>query len=49
MTTRLRNTMAANAWIKRGRKTSNKERETENRTITKKRRIKRRMRRRRIR
>ena len=36
VTTRLRNTMAANAWFKRDRRASNKEREREIRTITKK-------------
>jgi hypothetical protein len=48
VSTRLRNTMAAHACIKRDRRTSNKEREREIRTITNNRRIKRRMRRRRI-
>ena len=43
VSTRLRNTIAANAWIKRDRRTSNKERERTFRTITNKRRIKRRM------
>ena len=47
VSTRLRNTMAAHAWIKRGRRTSNNEREREIRAITKKRMMKRRMRRRR--
>ena len=49
VSTRLRNTMVANAWIQRDRRTSNNARERKLRTITKKRRIKRRMRRRRIR
>jgi hypothetical protein len=44
VSTRLRNTMVANAWNKRDRRTSNKERERTNRTILNKRMIKRRMR-----
>ena len=47
VTAGLKTTMAAHAWIKRDRRTSNKERDREIRTITKNRRIKRRMRRRR--
>jgi hypothetical protein len=35
VSTRLRNTMAANSWIKRDRRTSNNEREREFRTRTK--------------
>ena len=49
VSTRLRNTMAAHAWIKMDRRTSNNDRERAIRTITNKRRIKRSMRRRRIR
>ena len=41
VSTRLRTTMVANAWIKRDRRTSNKERERKIRTITTKRRIQR--------
>ena len=46
MITRLRNTMVAHAWIKRESKSINQERKREIRTMTKKRMIKRRMRRR---
>ena len=46
VSTRLGTTMAANAWIKRDRRTSNNDRERAIRTRTKKIRFKRRMRRR---
>ena len=49
VSTRLRNTMAAHAWIKRDRRTSNKEREREIRTRTNNIIIKRMMKRRTIR
>ena len=49
VSTRLRNTIVAHAWIKRDRRTSNQEREREVRTRTNKRMIKRRMRRRMLR
>ena len=43
VSTRLRHAMAANSWTKKGRRTSNKERDRELMTVTKKRMVNRRM------